>query len=192
MKFTAEQLNAARRILCFVAEIAMSSIHQLGRLLSVRPVEKSGYRCDRSRMTCPLRRPSCAYHWAQRVFFTANLFKSGSPSFHQAGPRSPSALLALSTARCASASALRSQADLASLTARLCPSVREREPPCAGDRVPGCSSARACRRRRNTGHPVSRDAVARPSNERFAAGDGHRCAGSVARQRIGEHHISRR
>src|ERR1700682_3025902 len=44
------------------------------------------------------------YHFAYGVFFTRCRFRSGVPSVHQTGPRSPRACLTTSTARCAAAS----------------------------------------------------------------------------------------
>lgn len=63
-------------------------------------------------------RERVAYHTAYGVFFAMCLLKSGAPSRHQTGPRSPKARLAWSTLRCAAASASRSATRLASRTAR--------------------------------------------------------------------------
>src|ERR1700722_19906495 len=74
---------------------------------------------SRDRVRCS-RRPAVLkpeYHEAYGVFLTICLFRSGEPSVHHTGPRSPSFRLATSTVLWAAVFATRSPASLADLTA---------------------------------------------------------------------------
>ena len=93
-------------------------------------------------------------------------FRSGEPSSHHAGPRSPSARLTSSTALCAAPSASRSAAFLRRVPPAGPPSAGRRVQFAQPHRDRGSPCATACRGRRSSDRPASPDAsrYARPTS----------------------------